>query len=241
MQSVSVCLCTYNGERFLPDLLPSVLGQLSSQDELVIVDDSSTDGTLAYLKGLRDPRIRLYENTSNLGPQQSFKRAIELSQGDVIFLCDQDDVWLPHKVSTCVKALQGSSHLLLSHGVYYVDENLKLLKDHPQMAPEKNKTFFKILVKNHFTGATMCFKKELKPHILPYLGDVPMHDWWMALVASLRGGILVLKEPLIYYRRHPQTFTQLQHQKKISLRAIFMRLKMIRVLGKLAHLVLVFL
>ena len=93
---VSVCMATYNGEKYIREQIDSILPQLSDSDELVISDDGSSDSTIDIIQGYNDRRIRLYHNTRH-GVTWNFENALRQSRGDVIFLADQDDVWKPGK------------------------------------------------------------------------------------------------------------------------------------------------
>src|SRR5689334_3167479 len=103
---ISVCLATYNGADFVVEQLESILCQLGPDDEVVVSDDSSTDGTVERIVGLGDRRVTVHRNETNLGYSKNFENALRLSTGDVVFVADQDDVWLPDKVATMVQALE---------------------------------------------------------------------------------------------------------------------------------------
>ena len=107
---VSVALCTYNGTRFLAEQLESVLCQDYREFEIVAVDDASSDDTLAVLEDFRrrDSRLRVYRNSSNLGLNRNFERAFGLCRGDLIAPCDQDDIWLPQKLSALAGRMRGA-------------------------------------------------------------------------------------------------------------------------------------
>ena len=94
MSSVSVVMAVYNGQRFLRQQVESVLAQLQPGDELIVVDDGSTDGSLAFLNGVDSPAVRILANPRNLGVAGTFERGLRLATHEYIFLCDQDDVCL---------------------------------------------------------------------------------------------------------------------------------------------------
>ncbi|PKO55579.1 MAG: alpha-L-Rha alpha-1,3-L-rhamnosyltransferase, partial [Betaproteobacteria bacterium HGW-Betaproteobacteria-21] len=102
---ISVCMATYNGQRYVADQIKSVLPQLAPDDELVIADDASSDGTLAVIKGFDDPRICVLASEVRLGVVPTFERALSAARGEIVFLCDQDDVWLPNKRAVFLEAL----------------------------------------------------------------------------------------------------------------------------------------
>src|SRR5688572_22956866 len=97
--TVSVALCTYNGANFIGEQLQSICSQTMSPNEIVICDDASTDKTISCIREIKNnyPAIdwKIVKNTSNLGYVKNFEQAISLASGDIIFLSDQDDVWLP--------------------------------------------------------------------------------------------------------------------------------------------------
>ena len=102
--NISVCIATYNGEKYIKEQLDSILVQLGEDDEVIIGDDGSTDLTLDIIKSYNDPRIKIYKNSfKNL--ILNFESTLEKAKGDYIFLSDQDDVWLPNKVKDSLKDL----------------------------------------------------------------------------------------------------------------------------------------
>ena len=79
----SICMATYNGAEFVEEQLASILAQLGTDDEIVIVDDASKDDTVAKIRELTDPRIRLIEAAANQGYVRSFEQAVRASRGAV--------------------------------------------------------------------------------------------------------------------------------------------------------------
>jgi len=93
--TISVALCTYNGELYLREQLESILKQTFPPDEIIICDDGSTDTTIKILEEFRRKSfipVKVYYNKENLGVSKNFEKAISLCSGDIIFLSDQDDV-----------------------------------------------------------------------------------------------------------------------------------------------------
>ena len=103
---ISVCIATYNGERFIERQVTSILSQINAEDEVVVADDGSTDNTLAILRGLNDPRIRIVDGAHRHSPTWNFEKALKEARGEYIFLSDQDDVWMSEKVAVTMKYLQ---------------------------------------------------------------------------------------------------------------------------------------
>lgn len=197
---LSVCMCTYNGARFLREQLESILMQLGPQDELIVVDDGSRDSTVAVLQSLGDSRLRLYRNERNLGPARSFERALALAQGDRVFLADQDDVWLPGKVPAMVDALNEAD--LAVSDCRVVDEALNEL--HPSFFARQRSGpgLLRNLARNTYLGCCIALRRELLQVALPFPARLPMHDWWLGLVAEAFGRVVFVAQPLVLYRRH---------------------------------------
>ena len=103
---ISVCIATYNGERFIREQIDSILRQLSSDDEIILSDDGSTDDTISIINSIDDKRIKIIEGPRKHSPTPNFECAMKESKGDYIFLAVQDDVWKPNKVEVCIKWLQ---------------------------------------------------------------------------------------------------------------------------------------
>ena len=91
---ISVCIATYNGEKYIKEQLLSILPQLGKKDEVIISDDHSTDNTLDIVKGLNDNRIKIVMNNREKGYTSNFENALSYAIGDYIFLSDQDDIWM---------------------------------------------------------------------------------------------------------------------------------------------------
>ncbi|MCL2446644.1 MAG: glycosyltransferase [Oscillospiraceae bacterium] len=211
---ISVLLTAYCGERFIGEQVASILAQLQPGDELIISDDSP-NMTLQF----DDPRVRYLQ-----GPRQGVVPNVAFllmqARGDILVLCDQDDVWLPGKLDA-VRALQGCS--LLVHAAHVTDEHLNITGQ-TQAKPG----MLRNIIKNSYTGCCMAFTRELLPHVLPFPKSLPMHDQWIGLQAERYGQVIVHNEPLILWRRHSGTQTghRTTLQQKISWRiAIIKALK----------------
>ncbi len=202
---LSVCMATYNGQQFVVRQLDSVLKQLTLDDELIVVDDGSTDNTVQVIKDTYGKRVQVYVNEKNMGVIKSFEKAISFAKGDILFLCDQDDLWEPHKVKTVLKAFDEQNADLVVHDAYVVDGNLEILDPSWNEYNQNNikQGVFGNILKNAYTGAFMAFRKEIVPSILPFPAAIEMHDQWIALVCMMkRKKIIFIKEPLMKYVRH---------------------------------------
>jgi GT2 family glycosyltransferase len=209
---ISVCIATYNGEKYLREQLNSILSQLSVDDEVIVSDDGSKDTTLELLKEYveKDPRIKLF-NGPGKGVIANFEFAITQSQGEFIFLADQDDVWLPAKVQTTLAFFHSHPTIdLVISDLVIVDERLETIE--PSYFEYRNVKlgFFQNIVKNKYIGAGMAFKSSLKTKILPIPDKVPMHDMWIGLIAAYKKKSALITEPLTLYRRHDTNASEIK-------------------------------
>jgi len=197
---LSVCMATYNGEKYIRAQLESILKQLSEDDEVIISDDCSTDGTIGIIKSFGDKRIRLYEDNHFRGPILNFENALKKASGDIIFLSDQDDIWLDNKVEVMSKLLL--SYDLVVSDCVVVDEAGKVIAD----------SFFKLrgakpgllsnLIKNSFLGCCMAFNRRIMQKAMPFRKNIPMHDMWIGMIGQVFGKTHFCKEKLVQFRRH---------------------------------------
>jgi glycosyltransferase involved in cell wall biosynthesis len=194
----TVCMATYNGERHVAAQLASIL-QSPRVDEVLVSDDGSTDRTREIVRSLADPRVRLLEGP-RAGVIHNFESLLCTARGEFIFLADQDDVWLPHKVDTMLAAMQTAD--LVVSDCQVVDDALHLLQPSFQAARRSGPGLWKNLVRNSYLGCCMAFRRRVLARALPFPRRVPMHDWWLGLVAECAGTVCFLPEPLLLYRRH---------------------------------------
>jgi glycosyltransferase involved in cell wall biosynthesis len=203
-------MAAYNGERHIYRQVKSILDQLSPDDELIVSDDSSTDGTLDVLRSFNDKRIRVVQNTHQKGPAGNFSTALSNARFDYIFLADQDDVWLPGRVKRHIE-LMHEYELVISDAMV-VDAHGKILFDSFFEARGSGKGFFKNLKRNAYIGCCMSFRRSLLNRAFPFPEGLYMHDWWLGLVAELKGNVFFYNEKLLHYTRHSATATQTLEQ-----------------------------
>src|SRR5258708_7526568 len=186
---ISVALCTYNGERFLPEQLASIAKQTRLPDELVVCDDHSMDRTVAIVQEFAAAAsypVRVFENKSNLGFAANFERAIRLCDGDLIALCDQDDIWYPHRLDCSEQEFIAHPHAgLVFSDADLVDEHNRLIGQTlwqrlgfvGKCKRDLLAGQFVVLAKHRFvTGATVMFRATLRDHCLPIgPGWIPHH------------------------------------------------------------------
>ncbi|MGI9179339.1 MAG: glycosyltransferase family 2 protein [Longimicrobiaceae bacterium] len=213
--TLCVALCTYNGSAFLPEQLESVAGQSRPPDRVVVVDDTSTDTTLQLLErfaGSVSFPVEIRVNERNLGFSKNFERAIAHSQGEVIVLSDQDDVWHPEKLARIEAAFGRSPAIgLVFSDAELVDAALRPLGyrlwEAVQLSAEmqaeiESGRLFELLVRGNFvTGATLAFRSEWRELVLP-VETCSVHDAWLALLIAAVSDAALIPEPLICYRQH---------------------------------------
>jgi glycosyltransferase involved in cell wall biosynthesis len=208
---VDVVLCTFNGERFLAAQLESIERQSRRPDRVLVFDDGSTDGTLRALETFasRLP-LTVSINPARLGPSANFSQALGRADGDIVFLCDQDDVWHPRKVQTALdvfgsrpRALLvcGDAGLIDAAGRSLPGSLLKRLG--ARSAPEvpAARLLELLLRRNVVTGATCAVRRALLDAALPVPAGY-WHDEWLALVAAACDGIAWVDGILTDYRLH---------------------------------------
>lgn len=214
--SLSVALCTYNGSQYLQDQLGSIAAQTRCPDELVIVDDCSTDNTVNIVTNFKRKAsypVHLIINEINLGVTQNFAKAISCCSGEIIVLSDQDDVWHPEKLQRIMAEFSKSNRIgLVFSDAELVDEDLRSLRcclwervgfNHAKQLQAIRSNLFKMLLtKNYVTGATLAFRSHFRDEILP-MPDSFVHDAWIALIISALTEVAIIPEPLIKYRQHP--------------------------------------
>lgn len=214
----SVAMSTYNGERFLAEQLASICAQTHPVDEIVVSDDGSADGTLRILEEFRlaHPEIRWNVLTSaqNHGFRASFLRAIRACSGELIFLCDQDDIWAPEKVETMLRYFEANPAMLsLISDFKTIDaegrplnpaaltENLWVSDRVLRASMPAQISLSEMLGRNQGQGCAMAVRRELAQEYIR-LDQLWTHDWILNLLAALHGGLYYCREQLISYRLH---------------------------------------
>ena len=203
---ISVCIATYNGERYIRQQIESIVCQLNVDDEIIVSNDGSTDGTLDIVKGIGDKRIKIIEGPGRKSPILNFECALKASKGDFIFLSDQDDVWKPDKVEICMKWLK-TYHCVVSDAEV-TDNRLKPL--YPSLyaiMQVRQGRIYNTIWKNGYTGCCMAFRRDVVEASLPFPKDIPMHDIWIGNVAAYKYNVIFIPDRLIHFRRHENTIS----------------------------------
>jgi glycosyltransferase involved in cell wall biosynthesis len=212
--TVSVCLCTCNGEHFLPELLESLSHQSQPPDEVVVCDDASDDATRALLERFAEGApfpVRLEVNASRVGADRNFARALELATGAVLLPCDQDDVWDPRKIERVLERLGArdapaavlhDSSLLDASGSPLAGSLWQALGFGARSRQELERCPLGYLVRHWLVaGHALAVTRPVLELATPFSGHVP-YDAWLGQLAAAGGGLALLDEALVGYRLH---------------------------------------
>lgn len=196
MKTVSIVMCTYNGEQFLREQLDSILAQTYPIHELIIQDDCSTDSTLAILREYEAqvPFMKVFENPHNLGFNLNFKTACMRATTDLIAISDQDDIWMPDKIQKQVQAIGDYNICFSTHLRGKRMETAHVVSS--QYSPEA-------LLFAGIAGHTMLVQRQFLQREDIWI-DKFFYDWSIAVNAYFYGtqGIVKIDEPLNWHRSH---------------------------------------
>jgi glycosyltransferase involved in cell wall biosynthesis len=197
-------MAVYNGMRYLNTQIDSILSELGVDDELVLIDDASDDGSREWLVSLKDVRIRLHLHDSNAGVRSTFEEGLRRARHDLVFLCDQDDVWLPGKRNAFIAEFDSDQRVLIViSDAEVIDSNDRILASSFMATRGGFKGRLQhTLVRNRYLGCAMALRRELVNAALPIPASVPMHDMWLGAIGSVLGRVRYIDRPLIRYRRH---------------------------------------
>lgn len=205
--SVSICMATYNGAYFLPKQINSILSQMEACDELIIVDDASSDDTLEYLVSLNDPRIKIFQNLRNLGHVQSFSRALGLASGQYVFMADQDDVWVENRLRDMKISLSRGVALVSGNSLFIDRDGCPIEPIHPKLLQSDSSRYGLniariFLGKAYYFGCAMGMSKDFVSLVTPIPSYVESHDLWIAMAANLIGSNHHLEKNTLLRRIH---------------------------------------
>ena len=215
MIRVSVCMALYNGSEYVEEQLKSILIQLSDADEIIISDDGSTDDSLKIVQGLDDHRIRLIKNESTNNLILNFENALSHACGKYIFLSDQDDVWEPDKIHMMLNYLKEYDLVVCDCSV--IDRKGAVMNDSYFKLRGSGKGLIRNLIKNRYVGCCMAFNRFIMEKSLPFPKAIPMHDWWIGMVAEVFGESFFYGKTLVKYRRHDKNTSPFINHKQYGL------------------------
>lgn len=199
---ISVCMATYNGQRYIGTQLRSILAQIGPEDEVIISDDASTDMTLEVIAQINDERIKVYHHTCNHGYTPNFENALKYAKGNYIFLADQDDEWLPGKVEKMLEALKNADFVVSD--CITIDDSDTVLDQSRFKTYHIKKGFWRLMIKTRYLGCCMAFRRCVLDAALPFPANsfYIEHDLWLAAVAECYFRVVLVPQALILYKRH---------------------------------------
>ncbi len=210
--TISIAMCTYNGARFLQEQLDSFSAQTHLPDEVVVCDDGSTDETMEILERWASNvpfEARIVRNEKNLGFAKNFEKAVSLCTKDVVFLSDQDDIWLPEKLARMTEILENSSETaaVFCEAQLVDSRNEALPWKRSDMLLEYMNCFlpyfltlpeYKIPL---LSGCCSVFRREILEKI-PTIPEDWGHDAWFFFFAQLCGKMIFIPDSLVRCRVH---------------------------------------
>lgn len=206
-------MASFNGSRYIESQIKSILKQLDINDELIIVDDHSSDDTRKIINCFKDQRIKLIKNKINMGSTFSFNKALMNCKGDLIFLSDQDDEWKFNKVNFIKKFFNKNNVDLVVHNATIKYDNLE---DELSLFDKIKSSdgLFRNIYSNTFTGCCMVFKKKILDYSLP----IPIkkgiyHDAWIGINAKImKFNIKFINNSLVVYNRHSMNLSTMKRR-----------------------------
>lgn len=210
---ISVAMATYNGESYIFQQLESILNQSVPVDEIIVVDDNSSDKTRKIIESLNCPQIRVYKNERNLGYIENFYKAISLTRGEYVFLADQDDIWEKDKVGMVLSEIQKADiNMAVCTSFSLIDQSGEPIKDieHYQVndfvlqkhRDAEDLALSKLAFGNVVQGCTYCVKRDVINVYLKMHNTEVIHDYQLMLIAAAMGKVRYLNKALIRYRLH---------------------------------------
>lgn len=219
---ISVVLATFEGEHYLGEQIASIVAQRRLPDEVIVVDDASTDGTQERLIEFQERApfdVHLVLRQEHLGTWATFEEGIEAATGDIIAICDQDDRWREDKLAVLAARMEARPDALMAFSdARLIDAEGTLLGRSrwrvAGFAPGVSRAvaadpFGPLLTRQAVSGCSMAVRRELIPALLPFPMDLHpglpsmMYDRWISLVAAATAPVLALPEKLLDYRIHP--------------------------------------
>ena len=199
-------MATYNGQKYIKEQIDSILSQLGSEDELIISDDHSSYNTVDIIKSYNDKRIKFFYNELKKGVTHNFENALLKSKGEIIFLSDQDDVWLPGKITKMITFMNEGDYDVVECNCALVDEKLNVIREkyYCEEFPQKKSVLGNFIV-NSWLGGCMAFKRNVLEASLPFPDKVVAHDLWLCLFAQIKFKCGYSPEVMQLYRRHSAT------------------------------------
>jgi len=218
---ISICMCTYNGEKYLEEQLDSLVNQSRKPDEIIVYDDGSKDGTVEIIEkyAVQYPAMHwcIVKNKQNVGWRVNFKNAVESTTGDIIFFCDQDDIWMPDKLEKMSKVLTEDPRigvLVADYAPFYlegaVEKNIetgsKNTGNVSLISPDEK------LIYCARPGCVFAFRSEMKIGFIRSWSQEFAHDGLMWRIACLQRKLYHMDYVSIKFRRHHNNASSLKYK-----------------------------
>ena len=214
MKRISVAMISYQGAKYIEEQLDSILATLGEDDEVVISDDGSTDGTREILTRYQqqDTRVRMIDGPK-AGVKANVENALRACEGAYIFLADQDDIWMPEKVEKVMAAFEQDGVGLVVHDAIVTDGTCQeVILESFYSLKGSGAGVLKNIWRNTYIGCCMAFKRELLEEVLPIPNYIEMHDQWIGVINDqLKRGTKFIPDKLIKYRRHGNNASGMSH------------------------------
>jgi len=201
---ISVCIATYNGEKYIREQIESIITQIGANDEIVVSDNYSADSTIGILESYNDNRIKILRfkkesRTAHEAVASNFENALNHCSGDYIFLSDQDDIWMEGKLKLMMEYLKEGYDLVTSD-MAFMYNGKKDIDNRPwrDKSPKGNW----LITLPQYYGCCMAFNRKLLNVALPFPKHLPLHDGWLGILGEMIGKTYHINIPLIYYRRN---------------------------------------
>jgi len=230
MAELEIALATFQSEKYLRVQLASLFSQSYQDFSILVADDGSTDATLDILTEYVTAypgKIRILKFEARAGGAcQNFARILDQAQSDYLMFCDHDDIWLNNKIEVSLSRMKdvesnfGREMPILVHtDLSVVGPDLApqfpSFTRHEKLLPGKS-DLRRLAMQNNVTGCTALLNRALYELARPIPHDAPMHDWWIALVASAFGKTAFIPQSTILYRQHGKNSVGITKQRNVA-------------------------
>ncbi|MFT5963733.1 MAG: glycosyltransferase involved in cell wall biosynthesis [Flavobacterium sp.] len=222
---ISVCMASFNGSKYIESQISSILKQLKDSDELIISDDGSTDGTIELIELYKDNRIKLVHHIRNKIVRKksyphylvssNYENALKQVTGEVVFLADQDDIWVENKIAIMMPYFNKYSMVMSDCSV--IDENDLIVSNSFFNKIDLPRGLVLNISRPLYHGCCMAFKRSILDIALPFPKKTILHDSWIGILSENSGEVKFIEDKLVMYRRHFNNSSFSEGQSKNSL------------------------
>lgn len=213
---VSVCIATYNGEQYIEEQLASISVQLAPGDEVVVVDDCSSDGTLGMVEAFlrQHPGTILLRNVENRGHVAAFEAAMRAASHDIVVLSDQDDIWAPGRLDALANACSDGCLVVSRFETLRADGTVASgpALRYGGRVPRWRGLLDLLLGRAPYFGCTMAVHRSLLALVIPVPTRIEAHDLWFSYIALWRGELFELDRVTVMRRLHDHNLTPLRRR-----------------------------